>query len=172
MGLSLWDREQGRKGAWGGGVKGKRPAQGVWPCGPTASPTPNGSTLGRGGSGQRELPSVKQAGGAGHPPNLRSSSGSRGPQETAGGPQCITWGSMCPQPCLHIPSSLGVFTIPARSSHCLFPCGRPSGTRTPQIIASGDQPVATSPPSPGLVQSVISNFKCTKKQGNVTHSQE
>lgn len=69
-----------------GGVKGKRPAQGVWPCGPTASPTPNGSTLGRGGSGQRELPSVKQAGGAGHPPNLRSSSGSRGPQETTGGP--------------------------------------------------------------------------------------
>lgn len=33
----------------------------VWPCGPTASPTPHGDTLGRGDSPQRELPSVKQA---------------------------------------------------------------------------------------------------------------
>ena len=49
-----------------------------------------------------------------------------------------------------VPSHSGMSTVPTMSSHSLFPCGRPSGTRTPRIIARGSQPVKISFPSLGL----------------------
>lgn len=92
---------------------------------------PQWRTLGRGDSGQRELPSVKQVEGQDtHPISglLVGPAVLRRPQvapSASPGDQCAH------SPICSIPSSSGVFTIPARSSHCLFPCGRPSGTRPP-----------------------------------------
>lgn len=133
---------------------------------------PQWGHIGKGRYAQRGLPSVKQAEGQDAHPISALLVGPGVLRRLQAAPSASPGHQCAHSPACSIPSSLGVFTIPTRSSHCLFPYGRPPGTRTPQIIASSDQSVETPSPSPGLVQYVISNFKCTKKQENVTHSQE